>query len=305
MPVVSIGCITYNHENFIRDAIDGFLMQETTFPVEILIHDDASTDGTANIVREYEAKYPQLINPIYQTENQWSKGNRPSLINLERARGEFIALCEGDDYWTNPHKLQKQVGFLEHNPSIVGLFHATDMRSENGAYLGRLPARYGEHMLAFEDIITFNDRATCSMLYRCRRPELDLNWSNGLPMADWPLQATLAAIGPWKVLPEVMSVYRRHGGGVWSSLEAKDIMAGTLSFYNAVVRKFGCRALTVLGRKRKDLQAALLHTAVQCEDWVAARSYLAQYFLSLPERFTIPRGQKTNVARTLCSAFRL
>ncbi len=116
LPLVSISCITYNHENFIRAALEGFLMQETTFPVEILIHDDASTDETAAIIREYQQKYPDLIFPIYQTENQHSKGIKISATyQFPRARGKYIALCEGDDYWIDPLKLQKQVDFLEAN----------------------------------------------------------------------------------------------------------------------------------------------------------------------------------------------
>lgn len=113
--VVSICCITYNHEKYISDALDGFLMQETDFPFEILIHDDASTDNTPDIIRKYEEKYPDIIKPIFQKENQKSKlgsGMNPT-FNYPRAKGKYIALCEGDDYWTEPLKLQKQVKFLE------------------------------------------------------------------------------------------------------------------------------------------------------------------------------------------------
>ena len=116
IPLVSISCITYNHKQYIRDAIEGFLMQITNFPVEILIHDDASTDGTAEIIREYEKQYPWLIKPVYQTENQYSKHNGIiSKIQYVRALGKYIAFCEGDDYWTDPYKLQKMVDFLESN----------------------------------------------------------------------------------------------------------------------------------------------------------------------------------------------
>src|SRR5690625_5413198 len=116
-PLVSISCITYDHEKFISDAIEGFLMQETTFPVEINIHDDASTDNTAKIVREYEKKYPNvLFNVIYQTENQYSKRDGSiRRIQHGRARGKYYATCEGDDYWIDPLKLQKQFEFLEFN----------------------------------------------------------------------------------------------------------------------------------------------------------------------------------------------
>src|SRR5690554_3523732 len=99
-PIVSIQCITYNHENYIRDAIEGFLMQKTTFPVEVLIHDDASNDSTSDIIRVYESRFPNLIKPIYQTENQYSKKRGLiSKIQNDRSKGKYIAKCEGDDYW--------------------------------------------------------------------------------------------------------------------------------------------------------------------------------------------------------------
>lgn len=124
-PLVSICCITYNHAQFIRKCLDGFLMQQTDFPIEILIHDDCSTDGTTEIIREYEAKYPDLIFPLYEEENQYqqSKAAEIDLYNYRRARGKYIAYCEGDDYWTDPLKLQKQVDFMEANPEYSVCFH--------------------------------------------------------------------------------------------------------------------------------------------------------------------------------------
>jgi len=128
-PTVSICCITYNHAPYIRSALDGFLMQETDFAYEILIHDDASTDGTADIIREYTARYPDIIKPILREENQYSKGiSNISIFNFPRARGEFIAMCEGDDYWTDPHKLQKQVDYLRAHPDCALCFHSSHKR---------------------------------------------------------------------------------------------------------------------------------------------------------------------------------
>ena len=114
--LVSINCIAYNHEKYIAQAIESFLMQITDFKYEILIHDDASTDNTAKIIKEYERKYPEIIKVIYQKKNQYSQGKKVSLFNVKRARGKYIAVCEGDDYWTDRHKLQKQVNYMENNP---------------------------------------------------------------------------------------------------------------------------------------------------------------------------------------------
>ena len=125
-PLVSICCLTYNHAPFIKDCLDGFLAQKTSFPIEILIHDDASTDGTDVIIKEYAERNPNVIFPLFEKENQYSKGFRGSMdieFNYSRARGKYIAYCEGDDYWTDPLKLQKQVDFLESHPDYSVCFH--------------------------------------------------------------------------------------------------------------------------------------------------------------------------------------
>lgn len=119
-PLVSIICESYNHGKYLRDCLEGFVMQKTSFPFEILIHDDASTDNSQAIIKEYSEKYPQIFKPILQTENQYSKGvSIWHTIQIPRAKGKYIAFCEGDDYWTDPYKLEKQVSFLEEHPDYV------------------------------------------------------------------------------------------------------------------------------------------------------------------------------------------
>jgi glycosyltransferase involved in cell wall biosynthesis len=115
-PLVSICCFAYNHERYILECMEGFLIQQTNFPFEVIIHDDASTDNTADIIRGYSAKYPDLFRPIYQTTNQYSieKGLVSKTV-YNSAKGKYISICEGDDYWTDPLKLQKQVDFMENN----------------------------------------------------------------------------------------------------------------------------------------------------------------------------------------------
>ena len=115
--LVSIRCAVYNHEPYIRQCLDGFVMQKTNFRFEAIVHDDASTDNSASIIREYAGKYPDIIRPIYETENQFSKKDGSLMrIITEACHGKYYASCEGDDYWTDPLKLQKQVDYMESHP---------------------------------------------------------------------------------------------------------------------------------------------------------------------------------------------
>src|SRR5690554_2112060 len=121
-PLVSVRCITYNHAPYIEDAIKGFLIQETDFPIEVWIHDDASTDGTREIVDSYQKRYPRIIKTILQDENQYSKGVSPGALLRKKCSGKYHAICEGDDFWVNQGHLSRKVFILENSPniSIVG-----------------------------------------------------------------------------------------------------------------------------------------------------------------------------------------
>lgn len=133
-PLVSICSITYNHHLYIRQCLNGFLMQKTNFAFEVIINDDCSTDGTTEILREYASKYPDIIKPIFQDENQYAKGVRGMFQHFvfPKAQGKYIAICEGDDYWTDPLKLQKQVDYLETHPNFSMCFHRVECLAEKG-----------------------------------------------------------------------------------------------------------------------------------------------------------------------------
>lgn len=126
-PLVVINCLTFNHEQYIRDCLEGFVMQKTNFKFVAIVHDDASTDDTASIIKEYAEKYPDIIKPIYETENQYSKkdGSLHRIMNdaIETTGAKYVAMCEGDDYWTDPYKLQKQVDFMEENEQYILCCH--------------------------------------------------------------------------------------------------------------------------------------------------------------------------------------
>ena len=222
--IVSVSCITFNHAPYIRGCLDGFLMQKTSFVFEILIHDDCSTDGTREIIEEYSKKYPDIIFPIFQTENQYSKGVRGMMarFNFPRCRGKYIALCEGDDYWTDPYKLQKQVDFLEANPDYVGCFHKIKtLLGENLVEDKGIEQRF--ERVVDKNIITRLDLLeqgnfihTCSFMFR-NEPIVLSNEMRMSPVGDIMLFLELAKIGYLKRIDEYMAVYRR-GTGSYSSL---------------------------------------------------------------------------------------
>ena len=232
VPVVSVVCITYNHINFIRDSIEGFLNQETAFPVEIFVHDDASTDGTADIVREYQQRYPKLFWTILKNENQWSKGNAYFGNLLKMQRGEFIALCEGDDWWTDSNKLQKQVFLLQQNPSASFCFHNTLIVNESMVVSGLLRPQNTSLIHSIEELLGSNFIHTSSIVYRkTMLVEFPL-WYNTAPMGDWPLCILLAEKGKLLHINEVMSHYRLHGQSSWSSQNKATRCAKTAHFFD-------------------------------------------------------------------------
>ena len=128
----TVVCFAYNHEKYIRQTLEGFVNQKTSFAYEVVIHDDASTDSTADIIREYEEKYPHIIKPIYQTVNQYSLKVNTYQFILPLMKGDYVAMCEGDDYWVDEDKLQKQVDALDANPDCSVCLHKVKTISDDG-----------------------------------------------------------------------------------------------------------------------------------------------------------------------------
>lgn len=220
--MVSICCITYNQASYIRDALEGFVNQKTDFAYEVLIHDDASNDGTADIIREYADRYPDLIFPILQTENQYSKGltNVSGTFNFPRARGKYIAMCEGDDYWTDDRKLQKQVDYLEANPGCSLCFHSAKVEIQGKALTEHAMRPYkGSRMVSPEEIIDKTSGYPTASLMFYREIVADLpDFYNNAPIADIPLQLLSANRGWAWYMDEPMCVYRLGGAASWTTL---------------------------------------------------------------------------------------
>lgn len=238
VPIVSVICITYNHVDFISQAINSFLEQETDFPFEILIHDDCSTDGTKEIIEQYVKKYPNIIKAFYEEVNQYQQGvnGRNFIAELHKIAAKYIALCEGDDYWNDPKKLQIQVDFMEHNIDYVICYHScnvidcngnivtestTKYRDSSGYDMQRLKVGFPTRCVVYRNIIDFFE------------PSLSF-YSRKILNGDTFLWTLLGEYGSAKYLQEIRpAVYRIHKGGVWSMIDEKArYIIHSKSFFN-------------------------------------------------------------------------
>lgn len=227
-PLVSICSLVYNHEPYLRQCLDGFVMQQTSFPFEVVIHDDASTDGSAAIIREYAMRYPNIFVPIYQTENQYSQGKKVSSTYVfPRARGKYIALCEGDDYWIDPLKLQKQVDFLEANPEYSMCFHSANVFCQSSGQYNDLFAYVQDREYGGVEFIKKWTVPTASVCFRRNVIDSELyqtvRKNPYFVYGDLILFLSCASLGRIRGLSSMMSVYRRLDNGAVLSAKSPEM----------------------------------------------------------------------------------
>lgn len=220
VPIVSIKCLTYNHQKYISKALDSFLRQKTEFPFEIIVHDDASNDDTSKIILEYQNRYPTIVRPIYEKENQYSKGN--GILNKivdSQIRGQYVAMCEGDDYWIDEYKLQKQFDAMEKHPNVDICAHAVrKVDAKTGKYLGIIAPENIETVIPIENVIAGGGGfvGTNSLFYRKKAFETTFPFRK-LVEIDYTLQIQGAIRGGMLYMPMCMSVYRCMTDDSWSS----------------------------------------------------------------------------------------
>jgi glycosyltransferase involved in cell wall biosynthesis len=219
-PLVIIRCTTYNQAPYIRDCLDGFIMQQTTFPFYAVVHDDASTDGTADIVREYAEKYPDIIHPIFETENQYSKqdGSLRRIMNEATKTAKYVAMCEGDDYWTDPLKLQKQVNYMEKHNDCCMTASASIWLKDGEVFKNHRISDTPRNLTTKEVILGGGGYlATCSLVYD--RNKLDgriPEWRRMANVGDYPLQIQGTLEGKLYYFTDAMCVYRYRSKGSWT-----------------------------------------------------------------------------------------
>lgn len=239
---VSVSCLTYNHEKYIRKCLDGFVNQKTNFKFEVLIHDDASTDGTADIIREYEKKYPDIIKPIYQTENQYSKDvNIIEVYQYPRIKGKYYAVCEGDDCWVDFNKLQKQYDFLENNPDYSACVHCAIFHSVSDDKDIIIPEIAEDIDITIDDAILGGGGlvATNSIMKKTEQLFNQPSCFEAQGFGDYQEVMYSAICGKIRCFADVMSLYNYGTEGSWTSRVWENIDK-RIEVYKEEIRMLKC-----------------------------------------------------------------
>jgi len=218
-PKVSVAMVAYRHEQFIEQAVESVMLQETVFPYELLIGEDCSPDRTREIVLRLKRKYQDRIRLLLREKNVGMMTN--FVQTLKACQGQYVALLEGDDYWTDPHKLQKQVDLLEARADYSACFTLTRVLGDNcSSEPLYIPARHTKtDAFATEDLLQKNSIATASVMYRNIMAQINFTPFLFLKMIDWPLHVLVSLRGPIGYIPEEMACYRQHVGGLWTGWE--------------------------------------------------------------------------------------
>lgn len=294
-PLVSICCITYNQEQYVRECLEGFVMQKTNFPFEIVISDDCSKDGTRAVISDYKARYPKLFRDISPEKNMGSMAN--FLYVQAQAKGKYIALCEGDDYWIDPYKLQKQVDFMDAHPDYSMCLTNSHIKSVGQEE--RLAVRTCLDTYMIEDVIGCNalnveQRGnnvvsfghTSTILYRNPNDEIP-DWISKCFIGDEPLLIWLAHFGPAKFINEVMSVYRVGVGMSSKNFSVEKDCKNRIAMYEIidkglggkyhhlikpVIAEFELRLFKLYGKSNRRMEALLeILKSIQTDSHIVAQ----------------------------------
>jgi glycosyltransferase involved in cell wall biosynthesis len=296
---VSVSIITYNHEQFIAQALESALAQEVNFYYEILVGEDQSSDRTREIVRDYATRYPDRIRLIlhdYPEDYVRINGNRNFFNNILNARGEYVALLEGDDYWTDPLKLRKQVDFLDRHPECSACFHNVRVLHEGTPEHDRTfhSTPLKKKFFTLSDIVSAHFIPTCSTMFRNGFYPSFPDWFYQVSMGDWPLHVLNAEHGSYGYIDDVMAVYRVHPAGLWSGSKTITILERTIEAAKIIKDYLGDRCSREMTKRIKrweqSLEHELLRNDLQAGDVVAACSRFVRTVIKRPSTRYIRRG---------------
>jgi glycosyltransferase involved in cell wall biosynthesis len=228
---VSVLVVTYNHERFVRQALESAISQRLPQPFEIVISEDCSTDGTREIVQGYAESHPHLVRLLLSQRNLHS--NEVVARGFRAARGRYIAYLDGDDYWTNDDKLRTQVAFLDAQPDLTICFHNVQVVDEHSQSMGRLWNAPGQPELSgLYELLRGNPIAASSVVYRRAAVSEVPGWYDRFfPVTDWPLHVLYAREGRIGYLDRTLGAYRLHSGGLYSTLGEREKLEANADFY--------------------------------------------------------------------------
>ena len=228
---VSVLVVTYNHARFVRQALDSAIAQRLPQPFEVLVSEDCSTDGTREIVEEYAKRHPHLVRLLLSERNLHS--NEVVARGVRAARGRYVAVLDGDDYWTSDDKLGAQVAFLDVRPDVTICFHNVQVVDEYSQTTGRLWNAPGQpEVSGLHELLRGNFIATSSVVYRRAAVSEIPAWYGGFfPVTDWPLHVLYAREGRIGYLDRTLGAYRLHGGGLFSTLGEREKLEANADFY--------------------------------------------------------------------------
>ena len=236
-PLLSVRVITYNHAAFLRECLSSILMQETTFPFEVVIGEDCSTDATRLICQEFQANYPDKVRLLLHAHNVGAQAN--ARLTREACTGKYIAFCEGDDYWLDPLKLQKQTDFLEANPAYALCFHNCWMTFEQRPQQEpQLFREYTREDYEIPDLLGKWLIPTASVVFRNHLITTYPDWLRDAVVGDTPFFILIGSFGQIKLLPGIMAVYRRHEGGATNLLHGYRYWERMIDLYRAIDQHF-------------------------------------------------------------------
>ena len=278
---VSVTIITYNQEKFIRQTLDSVLMQEGDFEYEIVIGEDCSTDNTRTILLDYQARHPSKIRLLLAEKNQ---GLVRNFIDTYRAcKGEYVATLDGDDYWTSPQKLDKQVTFLDSHRDFAMCFHPVAMVFEDGSRPSRIFPENQKETYDLKDILQSNFIPTCSVMFRNNLFGSFPDWYQSFKfMEDWALYVLIAQHGKIGSMKEVMGVYRFHPMSTWSSLNEITRCREEIEFYDCMKQHLGNRFRDIINSMvdKRYYRLTLLHEDKhECD---IAKTYIARSIFMNP-----------------------
>lgn len=286
---VSVIVHTYNHEKFIAQTLESIVNQEVNFQYEVIVGDDASKDKTPEIITEYQKKYPDIIKPMLHPVNMGGFGKNNTLATLEVCQGKYIAAMDGDDYWTNPQKLQKQVDFLDQNPEFVACFHNALIHFEDGSHPDEFVNDDTQRAITtIEDLVGEDEvwyMATSAVMFRNGILKDYPKWFHESKSGDIPRYILLGKHGKFFYINEVMSVYRKNGGGM-SFTDGKqdaDFLFNRIGMYCGIDEELDFKFHKTINKNIARYYLMLANSIQYSDNWLLSRFYaLKSLWLSRP-----------------------